>query len=93
MKRAIPISVILAAINVIGGLSLKGADVYNNWHRNSAMSNAMNVLIENDKRFHERMIRLEDDVGLMASATATGFKEVNEGFNNLNMSIQRGLYK
>ena len=78
---------------MIGGLSLKGADVYNNWHRNSAMSGAMNVLIENDKRFHERMIRLEDDVGLMASATATGFKEVNEGFNNLNISVQRGLYK
>ena len=93
MKRAVPIGVILAAINVIGGLSLKGADVYNNWRRNSAMSEAMNVLIENDKRFHERMIRLEDDVGLMASATATGFKEVNEGFRNLNISVQRGLYK
>ena len=93
MKRAIPVGVILTAINVIGGLSLKGADVYNNWRRNSAMSEAMNVLIENDKRFHERMICLEDDVGLMASATATGFKEVNEGFRNLNISVQRGLYK
>ena len=49
MKCAVPISVILTAINVIGGLSLKGADVYNNWRRNLAMSEAMNVLIENDK--------------------------------------------
>ena len=93
MKRAVPIGLILTSINVVGGLAMKGADVYNNWCRNSAMAEAMDVLIENDRRFHDRMIRLEDNIGLMASATATGFKEVNEGFHNLNSSVQRGLYK
>ena len=57
------------------------------------MSEAMNVLIENDRRFHDRMIRLEDNVGLIASTTATGFEQVNEGFNTLNTSLQTGLYR
>ena len=57
------------------------------------MGEAMNVLIENDRKFHERMMRLEDIVGLIASTTATGFNEVNDGFRNLNNSLQRNLYK
>ena len=72
---------------------MKGVDVYNNWQRNSAMGKVMNVLIENDRRFHERMMRIEDDVGLIASTVATGFKEVNDGFDNLNSSLQQGLYR
>ena len=72
---------------------MKGVDVYNNWKWNSAMGEAMNVLIENDRKFHERMMRLEDNVGLIVSTTATGFNEVNNGFCNLNNSLQRSLYK
>ena len=93
MNRAVPIRLILTGINVVGGLAMKGVDIYNNWHQNSGMGEAMNVLIENDRRFHDRMIHLEDNVGLMASATAMGFNEVNDGFHNLNGSLQRGLYK
>ena len=53
----------------------------------------MNVLIEYDRKFHERLMRIEDDAGLIASTVATGFKEVNDGFHNLNSSLQQGLYK
>ena len=72
---------------------MKGVDVYNNWKRNSAMGDAMNILINNDRKFHERMMCLEDDVSLFASTTATGFSEVNDGFRNLNNSLQKGLYR
>ena len=44
---------------------MKGVDVYNNWKQNSAMGEAMNVLIDNDRKFHERMMHLEDNVGLI----------------------------
>ena len=93
LKRVVPVGLILTGINVVGGLAMKGADVYNNWQRNTAMGKAMNVLIQNDKCFHERMMTLEDDVGLIASTVATGFKEVNDGFSNLNRSLQYGLYR
>ena len=92
-KRAIPVGLILAGINVVGGLAMKDVDVYNNWKRNSAMGEAMNVLIDNDRKFHERMMRLEDNVGLIVSTTATGFNEVNDGFRNLKNLLQRGLYR
>ena len=31
MKRAVPVGLILTGINVVGGLAMKGVDVYNNW--------------------------------------------------------------
>ena len=56
------------------------------------MDNVVKVLIENDRRFHERMIRLEENVGVIARTTATGFEQINEGFNKLNGSVQVGFY-
>ena len=82
----------LAAANAIGGLVLKGIDTYSNYKRNNAMDSAVKVLIENDRRFHERMIRMEENVGVIARTTATGFKQINEGFNKLNRLVQVGFY-
>ena len=84
---------IFAGINVIGGLAMKGVDVYNNYKRNSAMSNAMEVLIENDRRLHDRLIRVEDNVGLVARTTATGFQQVNDGFGKINSSLWHALFR
>ena len=55
------------------------------------MDNAVKVLIENDRRFHERMIRMEENVGVITRTTATGFKQINEGFNKLNRLVQVGF--
>ena len=87
------LGLIVAGINVIGGLAMKGFDVYNNYKRNSAMSNAMEVLIENDRRLHDCLIRVEDNVGLVARTMATGFKQVNDGFNRLNSSLLHTLFR
>ena len=57
------------------------------------MDNAVKVLIENDQRFHDRMLRLEDNVGVIARTTAMGFEQINEGFNKLNRSVQVGFYR
>ena len=55
------------------------------------MDNAVKVLIENNRRFHDRMLRLEDNVGVIAKTTATRFEQINEGFNKLNRSVQVGF--
>ena len=55
------------------------------------MDNAVKVLIENDRRFHDRMLQLEDNVGIVARTTAMGFEQINEGFNKLNRSVQVGF--
>ena len=91
--KRVPAALIFAGINAISGLVVKGTDTYSNYKRNSAMDNAMKVLIENDKQFHNRMLRLEDNVGVLARTTATGFKQVNDGFNSLNKSVQLGFYR
>ena len=57
------------------------------------MSKAMDVLIENDKRFHNRMIKMEEDMGLITHTIATGFKQVNEGFSKLNRDVNRVTYR
>ena len=92
MKRITP-AVFLAATNAIGGLVLKGIDTYSNYKWNSAMDSAVKVLIENDRRFHKRMLRMEDNVGVIVRKTATGFEQINDGFNKLNRSVQVGFYR
>ena len=54
-KQVVP-GIMLAAINMIGGLVLKGINSYSNYKRNNAMDNAVKVLMENDWRFHDRML-------------------------------------
>ena len=49
LKRAIPISAIIAGVQAVGGLLMKGADMYNNYKRNKAMAAVMDTLIENDR--------------------------------------------
>ena len=50
--------------------------------KENAMNNAVKVLIENDRRFHDRMLRLEDNVGVIARTTAMGFEQINDGLTN-----------
>ena len=88
-KRAIPIGVIIAGVQAVGGLMMKGADVYNNYKRNKVMAAAMDTLIENDRRFHQRMLALEGDLGVVAQMVATGFAQINSGFQTLNILIAR----
>ena len=57
------------------------------------MDSVVKVLIENDRRFHDRMIRLEENVGVITRTMAMGFEQINEGFNNLNRSVQVGFYR
>ena len=90
MKRVAP-AVFLAATNAIGGLVLKGIDTYSNYKWNNAMDSAVKM-IENDRRFHERMFRMEDNVRVIVRTTVTGFKQINDGLNKLNRSVQVGFY-
>ena len=91
MKRVTP-AVFLAATNAIQGLVLKGIDTYSNYKWNNTIDSTVKVLIENNRRFHERMLRMEDNVEVIARTTATGFKQINDGFNKLNRSVQVGFY-
>ena len=91
MKRVAP-AVFLADANAIGGLVLKGIDTYSNYKWNNTMDSAVNVLIKNDRRFHERMLRIKDNVGVIVRTMVTGFEQINDGFNKLNRSVQVGFY-
>ena len=91
--KQIPPAIALAAVNAIGGLVLKGIDSYSNYKRNNMMDSAVKVLIENDWKFHKRMIRLEENTGVIARTMAMGFEQINEGFNKLNRSVQVGFYR
>ena len=57
------------------------------------MDSAVKVLIENDPHFHERMLHMKDNIGVIARTTATGFEQINDGFNKLNRSVQIGFYR
>ena len=91
-KKRVATATIFAAVSAIGGLMAKGADVYNNWRRNEAMAKAMDTLIENDRRFHKRMLKLEDNFGLVTETVATGFEKINMGFQTLNRSLERTTF-
>ena len=88
-KRAILIGVIITGVQAVGGLMMKSADVYNNYKRNKAMAATMDTLIENDRWFHQRMLALEGDLGVVAQMAATGFAQINSGFQTLNRSMAR----
>ena len=88
-KRAIPIGAIIAGVQAVGGLLMKGADVYNKYKRNKAMAAMMDTLIENDRRFHQRMLILEGDLGVVTQMVAMGFEQINSGFQTLNRTIVR----
>ena len=92
-NKRVALAIMLAVVNAIGGLVLKGIDSYSNYKRNNAMDNAVKVLIENDQRFHDRMLKLEDNVGVVARTTTMGFEQINEGFNKLNRLVQVGFYR
>ena len=83
---------IITTVNALGGLMAKGFDVYNNYRRNKAMAAAMNTLMENDRKFHKRMLALEDNLGLVSQTVATGFESINTGFQQLNRSIARTTF-
>ena len=91
-KKRVAAAMIFAAVSAIGGLMAKGADVYNNWRRNEAMAKAMDTLIENDRRFHKHMLKLEDNFGLVTQTVATGFDKINLGFQTLNRSLERTTF-
>ena len=88
-KRAVLISVIIAGVQAVGDLMMKGADMYNNYKRNKAMAAVMNALIKNDRQFHQRMLALEGDLGVVTQMLAMGFEQINSGFQTLNRSIVR----
>ena len=56
------------------------------------MDSAVKVLIENDRRFHKRMLHMEDNIGVITRTMATGFEQINDGFHKLNRSVQIGFH-
>ena len=56
------------------------------------MAAAMDTLMENDRKFHKRMLTLEDNLGLVTQTVATGFERINTGFQLLNRSIARTTF-
>ena len=91
-QKRLAIMPILTGINIIGGLMVKGFDVYNNYRCNKAMAAAMDTLMEHDRKFHKRMLSLEDNLGLVTQTVVMGFERINTGFQLLNSSIARTTY-
>ena len=79
----------LTAINVLGGLGAKAVDTYTNYKRGKALRSAVEVLYDNDEKFHHRINNLANNTGILAYTTATGLQNINHQFNVVNKSINR----
>ena len=90
-QKRLAVATGLATLNAIGGLVLKGIDSYSNYKRSNAMDSAVKLLIKNDRRFHKRMLCMEDNIGVITRTMATGFEQINDGFHRLNRSVQIGF--
>ena len=92
-KRAIPLPILFAGVNTIGGLVIKGVNSYINYKRNKAMSNAVEQLYKNDKMFHNRIMSIEERQVVMAKTTNKRFELMKNKIERQDRKIDRGMVR
>ena len=58
-KRAIPLGLIFSGVSAIGGLIMKGVNMWSNYKKSKAMTKAVEKLYEAQEIDHLRLTRLE----------------------------------
>ena len=76
-KRAIPLGLIFSGVSAIGGLIMKGVNMWSNYKKGKAMTKAVEKLYEAQEIDHHRLTRLEGQTSLLAKTTKTAFQHID----------------
>ena len=76
-KRAVPLGLIFSGVSVIGGLKMKGVNMWSNYKKSKAMTKAVEKLYEAQEIDHRRLTRLEGQTSLLARTTKTAFQHID----------------
>ena len=91
-KRAIPLGLIFLGVSTIGGLIIKGVNMWSNYKKSKVMSKAIEQLYETQEIDHHRLTRLEGQTSLLARTTKTAFQHIDYRLlhldSKLNYTIQ-----
>ena len=86
-KRAIPLGLLFSGVSAIGGLIMKGVNMWSNYKKSKAMTKAVEKLYEAQEIDHCRLTRLEGQTFLLAKTTKTAFQHIDYRLLHLDMKL------
>ena len=86
-KRAIPLGLIFSGVSAIGGLIMKGVNMWSNYKKSKAMTKAVEKLYEAQEIDHRRLTRLEGQTSLLAKTTKTAFQHIDYRLLHLDTKL------
>ena len=86
-KRAIPLGPIFSSVSAIGGLIMKGVNMWSNYKKSKAMTKAVEKLYETQEIDHRRLTRLEGQTSLLAKTTKTAFQDIDYRLLHLDTKL------
>ena len=76
-KRAIPLGLIFSSVSAIGGLIMKGVNMWSNYKKSKTMTKAVEKLYEAQEIDHRQLTRLEGQTSLLAKTMKTAFQHID----------------
>ena len=86
-KRAIPLGLIFSGVSTIGGLIMKGVNMWTNYKKSKAMTKAVEKLYEAQEIDHRRLTRLEGQTSLLAKTKKTAFQHIDYRLLHLDTKL------
>ena len=86
-KRAIPLGLLFSGVSAIGGLIMKGVNMWSNYKKSKAMTKAVEKLYEAQEIDHRRLTRLEGQTSLLAKTTKTAFQHIDYRLLHLDTKL------
>ena len=86
-KRAIPLGLIFSGVSAIGGLIMKGVNMWSNYKKSKAMTKAVEKLYEAQEIDHRRLTRLKGQTSLLAKTTKTAFQHIDYQLLHLDTKL------
>ena len=86
-KRAIPLGLIFSGVSAIGGLIMKGVNMWSNYKKSKVMTKAVEKLYEAQEIDHHRLTRLEGQTSLLAKTRKTAFQHIDYQLLHLDTKL------
>ena len=86
-KRAIYLGLLFSGLSAIGGLIMKGVNMWSNYQKSKAMTKAVEKLYEAQEIDHRQLTRLEGQTSLLAKTTKTAFQHIDYRLLHLDMKL------
>ena len=80
---------ILSGLASLGGVIIKGLNSILNHKRNSAMSNAVKQLYQNDKIFHDRMLIMQNRTALLAKTQLQHVNNIRKNIHKFDKKLNQ----